>query len=231
MIIMMTQIKFNISDGIDGSATSYDVNYTESTTGFTCASVTIPALTCAKGNCEHELKFSSSLCQHPPSVTVVVTGTNRLGKGQPSILVFTPGLCKHIYILESFLCTYPSSDYSTCMCELIISCFTFISDTSNNFVDLSFDLALKTVTCLFLNQQETSDKICSIVYGNPTENCRAISLQSKSDSSDSVRIGFPTEYQISPQSRYCFAITASNGTFSVIVEGSIVTGILFIAEL
>ena len=62
------------------------------------------------------------------------------------------------------------------------------------------------------------------MYGYPIENCRAISVRSTSDSSNSVRIGFPAEYYISPESRYCFTVIASNGTFSVIVEGSVITG-------
>ena len=101
----------------------------------------------------------------------------------------------------------------------------YSAEKTNNFVDLSFHSASKTATCLFLHQQESSRKSCSIVYGLPGKTCTALSHQCSSSVSDSVYIGFPINDQLQPQSEYCFTVTASNGTFTTKVEGLLFTGI------
>ena len=77
--------------GIDGSACSYTVNYTDSISGTLCATATISAASCMHSVCEHVLKLPSLLtfCPTLSNVTVTVFGTNRLGMGPPSNLTFT----------------------------------------------------------------------------------------------------------------------------------------------
>ncbi len=96
------------------------------------------------------------------------------------------------------------------------------SDVLNNFVQLSFDVVLKTVTCLFIHKQDTGTKHCNIMYGLLRKTCNAIGHQSSSNTSDRVRIGLPIDHQSrqSPK-EYCFRVTASNETFTVLVEGSL----------
>ena len=54
--------------------------------------------------------------------------------------------------------------------------------------------------------------------------CRASSQASRS-LSNSVTIGLPLEQDT--EQDYCFSVTASNGTFTAIVEGTFKTGIIF----
>ena len=92
-------------------------------------------------------------------------------------------------------------------------------------MDVSVDLAAKSVTCSFSQQKENSDKYCSIEYGLSRENCRLaqneIKQQSNSSTTDNVLIVFPFNEQFQPQEEYCFTVTASNGTFTALIEGTI----------
>ena len=97
------------------------------------------------------------------------------------------------------------------------------SDVPNGFVHLSFDMVLKTVTCLFIHQQDTSTKhSCSIMYGLFGKTCNTLGYQSSLNTSNHVQIGLPIDYLLhqSPK-EYCFRVTASNKTFTVLVEGSL----------
>ena len=96
------------------------------------------------------------------------------------------------------------------------------ADVPNAFVQLSFDMVLKTVTCLFIHQHDTSTKHCSIMYGLLGKACNILGYQSSSNTSNHVQIGLPIDYLLhqSPK-EYCFRVTASNKTFTVIVEGSL----------
>ena len=57
------------------------------------------------------------------------------------------------------------------------------------------------------------------MYGLLGENCRVMSHQNGTTTSDSVQIVFPVNNNFQPQSEYCFIVTASNGTFTTMVEG------------
>ena len=97
-----------------------------------------------------------------------------------------------------------------------------LSDVPNNFVQLSFDVVLKTVTCLFIHKKDTSTKHCNFMYGLLGNTCNVVGHQSSSNASDRVRIWLPIDHQShqSPK-EYCFRVTASNKTFTVLVEGSL----------
>ena len=69
---------------------------------------------------------------------------------------------------------------------------------------------------------------CSIVYNSlQGGTCGTIIQQSSSSTnvSDTVFMGFPAgDYlQLESDGDYCFTLTASNGTFTVIVEGTLHT--------
>ena len=69
-----------MSDGIDGSATSYTINYTNPRFGHVCESAIIPASQCVNGLCSHFLNLTSSNCTFS-EIEVSVFGTNILGNG------------------------------------------------------------------------------------------------------------------------------------------------------
>ena len=83
-IIPHQQDSFNISDEIDGSAQSYTITYTDSTTSTVCSSVEIQASSCDVQMCGHQFEVSSSSCVPSADVTITVFATNILGSGQTS---------------------------------------------------------------------------------------------------------------------------------------------------
>lgn len=70
-----------ISDGIDGSATSYTINYLDSISGDFCSSATIPASSCVDGTCNHTFEVSTSSCPPCVDINITVYSTNILGNG------------------------------------------------------------------------------------------------------------------------------------------------------
>jgi hypothetical protein len=86
-------------------------------------------------------------------------------------------------------------------------------------------MASNIATCLFLNQpKSTKEKTCSIAYGVPSETCTLLSHQSSKSSSDKVYVGFPeSNHLLAQEESCCFVATASNGTHTVSVEGSMFT--------
>ena len=66
---------FNITDGIDGSAVSYTINYTNSSSGVVCKTEMISvADSCVNGNCEHDSEISPLICFSSSAITVIVSG-------------------------------------------------------------------------------------------------------------------------------------------------------------
>ena len=81
------QKSFEISDGIDGSAFSYTVIYSDSISGILCSSETIPSSACVEGICIHSSTVdyhSVSGCFTSDTVSVTVLATNVLGNGSLS---------------------------------------------------------------------------------------------------------------------------------------------------
>ena len=66
---------FDITNGIDGSAFSYTINYTDSSSGVICKTeVVSDADSCVNGTCEHDSEVSPSICFLSSDVTVIVSG-------------------------------------------------------------------------------------------------------------------------------------------------------------
>ena len=99
-------------------------------------------------------------------------------------------------------------------------------------MDVSVDLPSNTLTCIFHQQTENGEKYCNIEYGLFRENFRPQNQRNFANRSafDSVVVLFPLlndSEQFQPQEEYCFTITASNGTFTVLIEGTtIILGII-----
>lgn len=93
----------------------------------------------------------------------------------------------------------------------------------NRFVDVDVKQSSYRVTCTFLYPKlsNINKNYCSILYGQLGGNCRTLS-QASSKLSDIVTIGLPLEEDL--EMEYCFSVTASNGTFTAIVEGTFKVG-------
>lgn len=75
------QNSFYIYEGIDGSATTYTIIYSDSSFGSTCSSMKIPASACADGTCSHVYNATNSSCPPYTGITVTVFASNILGDG------------------------------------------------------------------------------------------------------------------------------------------------------
>ena len=91
-------------------------------------------------------------------------------------------------------------------------------------MNVSVNLVTKTVTCLFVQPRENSTKNCGIVYSLSRENCKPLNQSRNTSNSDRVLIRFPSSEQFQPQEEYCFTVTASNETFTALIEGSFALG-------
>ena len=91
----------------------------------------------------------------------------------------------------------------------------------NRFVDIEVRQTSYRVTCTFLYPKVASIKNCSILYGPLGGNCRT-SSQASSSLSDIVTIGLPLEDEL--EMEYCFSVTACNGNFTAVVEGTFKVG-------
>ena len=102
-----------------------------------------------------------------------------------------------------------------------------LTDTTNQFVELSFDIASKTFICTFPSQQPNALKWCNISYGLPqvgmTE-CynRNSKFLANTSTSDSVYLTESGAFESGGE--HCFTATAGNDSFSVIVEGTFDAG-------
>ena len=97
------------------------------------------------------------------------------------------------------------------------------TDSVNHHLEVKFDLLASTIHCIFTSQQTNGEKHCIIEY-SPEENTCTTPLLYKSESrrntSYSLTIDLPASGLLYSQgNRYCFVITASNGTSTVKVEG------------
>lgn len=133
IMVIVFQRSFNITEGIDGSATSYTIVYTDA--GILCDFIKVPAFRCQGGLCSHLFDVSSSHCVNSTNISIAIYATNLLGDGPASepfsvelyhrnqILIFIC-LCLWFYSIllndfvligggESSSCEYPKSYLDT----------------------------------------------------------------------------------------------------------------------
>ena len=95
--------------------------------------------------------------------------------------------------------------------------YIFFSEFTNDFVELSVHQQNSTVVC-------NGKMKCSIVFRlNEFENCDTSSnylLMSSQSDTDNVILKLDSQ-SLSP-SEYCFIVTATNGSFTVAVNGSFI---------
>ena len=82
-IIILQDDAFNISEGIDGSPTSFTITYSDQTANMICGQDTIPAAMFCEWNtqCIHEFNISSPSCSSSTAIIVSIFATNLLGNG------------------------------------------------------------------------------------------------------------------------------------------------------
>ena len=80
---------------------------------------------------------------------------------------------------------------------------------------MALNFSSNTFTCSFLNQLDTTAKFCSILYGfNPQQLTYAAN-----GSNDSI-VTLPLHDDVRNAKQVYFIVTASNNTFTILVEGN-----------
>jgi hypothetical protein len=71
----------NISDGINGTITSYNIVYSDANFGSICgSSVIIPDASCEGGICRDVFNTSSSLCSLAADIRITIVAANIIGE-------------------------------------------------------------------------------------------------------------------------------------------------------
>ena len=104
-----------------------------------------------------------------------------------------------------------------------------LTDIFNNFFNVTFNLSSNAAVCIFPNQHESTTKTCSLIY-NQSESCLRLLdspvplSQTVQSTSNTVRISFPFVNDVHDgKELHCFVVSASNGTYRVIVQGTLGT--------
>ena len=71
----------NISDGINGSITSYNIIYSDANSGSRCgSSMIIPDASCQEKTCRDVFNISSSLCSLASDIRITIVAANIIGE-------------------------------------------------------------------------------------------------------------------------------------------------------
>ena len=84
MLVLLIQEPISISDGINGSANSYTIIYSDLASQRTCGEDTIPASACQNQVCKNLFNVTASSCTQDTNISVIVYATNMLGDGNNS---------------------------------------------------------------------------------------------------------------------------------------------------
>ena len=93
----------------------------------------------------------------------------------------------------------------------------------NNFVQAQY-IEVTTgpaISCTFLNSSDTSEKNCCVTHGRCDEKGLEGVLECRKDPPYNI----PFEISDRSSQRYCYTVTASNGSHTVKVEGTFILGI------
>ena len=92
--------------------------------------------------------------------------------------------------------------------------FTLTLGTKNEYVDIKFESAT-SIVCEFRNQTRPNMKLCTITYGECEESLvMSAHGNTTDDSPNTVTLQLHSDLQ-----NYCYTINATNGTFTVLIEG------------
>ena len=86
-------------------------------------------------------------------------------------------------------------------------------------MDIKFDADTSTFFCNFLNQQERTENICSVQYECNNQLHKMNQTNSTTNSMVAVKL-----LNLLDNTKYCYSVTASNGTSTVVVIGTFYRG-------
>ena len=106
----------------------------------------------------------------------------------------------------------------TAPCEIVYIMFIVFPECTNRFVEIEHNSATSTISCIFLNELDTSEKVCSIQYGVCDQEFEVTETVSDTTTSDTVMLKIALTVS---DRTYCYNITARNRTYTVMVGGRI----------
>ena len=172
----------------------------------TCDWARIPITQCSvETACTHRLNLTLSACSQQHRVVMNVSATNALGTGPPTTsTIGMCGLCVAFLLLQN----------GAAGIKIIIHINPL--ESTNTFVSVNFNKQFTYFTCKFHGVQPANDLDyrlnCSIVAGPYKE-------QNSTVTSDTVIVEF-NPIPDKPPMMYDFIVSASNGTFTILVEGT-----------
>lgn len=84
IIMKILQELISLTEETTVLATSYTINYSDSSSGKTCGSSTIPASSCGDRICSNVFEISSTSCFNFSNIAVSYFASGRLGNGPTS---------------------------------------------------------------------------------------------------------------------------------------------------
>ena len=104
------------------------------------------------------------------------------------------------------------------------------AECTNNFVQVVYTetIAGSTISCIFLNQSDVSEKSCYITF----QLCgHLFQTDFQVTGCNEHRIHFDVSNSVSSGQRYCYTAIAGNATYTVKMDGAFITGITIITVL
>ena len=95
-----------------------------------------------------------------------------------------------------------------------------VSDAINEFVAVTFDPSTNSINCTFLNKQDTSNKLCGVMYGQCSQSRTQSTQGNVTDSMNSIILTLTLD----DPAQLCYTVTANNEDYTVEVDGSFSLG-------
>ena len=90
------------------------------------------------------------------------------------------------------------------------------TECTNNFVKVEYNSGTRSLTCVFLNNLDTSEESCNVTFGE-CDKLESSTYITDMETANSMTV-LP-DHLIA--GIYCYIVRASNGTYTVTVNGSI----------
>ena len=91
--------------------------------------------------------------------------------------------------------------------------FSISIECTNRFVEVQYNSATSTISCVFLSELDTSEKSCSILYGVCDQEQTKMAVGNTTSSSVMLKVDVTGSY--------CYTLVARNGTYTIMVDGRI----------
>ena len=101
----------------------------------------------------------------------------------------------------------------------------FHSECNNQFVEIKYNSAATTISCVFLNQLDSSEKSCSIQYGICDQEQTEMVASNTTSGNVMLNLALTGSGRV-----YCYNITARNRTYTVIVDGKIGRSYMYLSK-